>query len=317
MIQDLNFWMVIGFLLASYSVISNDGVQTLGTWIASNSKKLKWYWLWCAASSVLLITVWSGWLVNKGDISFGRLNKIPFMEVQWYHASAPLLLLFLTRFGIPVSTTFLVLSTFASNVILEKMLVKSIIGYTLAASLAFAIWLIVARIINEKEKVLNEKHKKYWRYGQWFTTGFLWYTWLSHDLANVAVFLPRTISVPLMLSISVVLVLMLAIMFYENGGKIQKIVLEKTDTSYVRSATIIDFVYAVILVFFKQYNEIPMSTTWVFIGLLCGRELAISVMVKNRKFKYVFPMITKDFIKMISGLLISVGLVLTIHNFLN
>jgi hypothetical protein len=317
MIQDLNLWMVIGFLLASYSVIANDGVQTLGTWIASNGKKFKWYWLWSAASFVLLITIWYGWASSGGDISFGRLSKIPFQEVRWYHTAAPLVLLLLTRFGIPASTTFLVLSTFASGVLLEKMLMKSIIGYSLAATLAFAIWFVVARFINEKEKVLNKKHKKYWRLGQWFTTGFLWYTWLSHDLANVAVFLPREISFPLMLIISVTLVLILAIMFYENGGKIQKIVLEKTGTSYIRSATIIDFVYAVILVIFKEYNQVPMSTTWVFIGLLCGRELAISTIVKTRDYRYVFPMIAKDFIKMVTGLLISVGMVLAIHNFLN
>ena len=45
-----------------------------------------------------------------------------------------------------------------------------------------------------------------------------------------------------------------------------------------------------------------MSTTWVFVGLLCGRELAISTMNKDYKFKYVFPLIGKDFIKMIFGL---------------
>ena len=317
MLQDLNLWMVIGFFLASYSVISNDGVQTLGTWIASNHTKFKWYWLWIAASSVLLVTIWFGWVVNGGDISFGRLSEIPFIEVRWYHVAAPFVLLLLTRIGIPASTTFLVLSTFASGVLLEKMLMKSIIGYSLAASLAFGIWIILSRFINERDKVSNKTHKKYWFYAQWLTTGFLWYTWLSHDLANVAVFLPRTISFPLMVMISIVLISILAIMFYENGGNIQKIVLEKTGTSYVRSATIIDFVYAVILVVFKEYNEVPMSTTWVFIGLLCGREVAISTTTKNRDSKYVFPMVAKDFTKMVSGLLISVGLVLTIHNFLN
>ena len=55
--------------------------------------------------------------------------------------------------------------------------------------------------------------------------------------------------------------------FWERGGKIQKIVYSKTGTRYTRSATIIDFVYAIILLYFKQYNDIPMSTTWVFVGL--------------------------------------------------
>jgi hypothetical protein len=56
-----------------------------------------------------------------------------------------------------------------------------------------------------------------------------------------------------------------------------------------------------------------MSTTWVFVGLLCGRELAIASMNKDYKFKYVFPLIGKDFLKMIFGLSVSVGIVLAIY----
>jgi len=56
-----------------------------------------------------------------------------------------------------------------------------------------------------------------------------------------------------------------------------------------------------------------MSTTWVFVGLLCGRELAIATMNKEYKLRYVFPIIGKDFIKMIVGLSVSVAIVLIIH----
>ena len=306
-------WMAVGFLFAAYSVVANDSVQTLGTWIASNSQKFKWYWLWIAASSVLLFTLWYGWLANEGDISFGRLNKIPWVEPQWYHALAPLILLALTRVGIPVSTTFLVLSAFASTFILEKMLVKSIMGYAIAAVVAYVLWFIIERLIDEKADRVKEKNVKYWRVGQWCTTGFLWYTWLSHDLANIAVFLPRVVPIGWMVFASSIFIIFLGYMFYEKGGKIQKIILEKTGTRYVRSATIIDLVYAFILLFFKQYNDIPMSTTWVFVGLLCGRELAISTIMQDYKFKYVFPIIAKDFIKMLVGLLVSIGIVLLIH----
>ncbi len=306
-------WMTVGFIFAAYSVVANDSVQTLGTWIASNSQRFKWYWLWTASSSVLLFTLWYGWSVNAGDISFGRLNKIPWIEPQWYHALAPLILLALTRVGVPVSTTFLVLSAFASTLVLEKMLVKSVIGYALAAVIAYGLWFIIARIVDEKADRVKDKNVKYWRIGQWCTTGFLWYTWLSHDLANIAVFLPRQVPVDWMVTASAIFIAFLGYMFYEKGGKIQKIVLEKTGTRYVRSATLIDLVYAFILLFFKQYNDIPMSTTWVFVGLLCGRELAISTVMHNYQFKYVFPIIARDFVKMLAGLIISVGIVLLIH----
>jgi phosphate/sulfate permease len=145
------------------------------------------------------------------------------------------------------------------------------------------------------------------------TTGFLWHTWLSHDMANIAVFLPRDLSASWLAFATILLVSLLGYMLWEKGGKIQQIVVEKTGTRYVRSATIIDFVYAIILLIFKEYNDIPMSTTWVFVGLLCGRELAISTVMENYKFKYVFPIVSRDFGKMLFGALVSVGIVLSIH----
>ena len=139
-------YTIVGFTLASYSVIANDSVQTLGTWIASNSNKFKWYYMWMAASLVLLFTLWYGWFVNNGDISYGRLTKIPYQTVEWYHAVAPMILVALTRFGVPVSTTFLVLSAFASTVVLEKVLLKSAMGYMVAAAAAYLIWLSLIHI---------------------------------------------------------------------------------------------------------------------------------------------------------------------------
>jgi phosphate/sulfate permease len=225
---------------------------------------------------------------------------------------APGLLLILTRIGVPVSTSFLVLSAFASTFVLEKMLVKSMMGYAVAAVAAYVIWIGVTKILNEANPV-KEEHKRWWRIGQWVTTGFLWFTWLSHDMANIAVFLPREIPWDLMVMISLVFIVGLGFMFKEGGGKIQNIVIEKHNTRYVRSATIIDAVYFLILWFFKELNDIPMSTTWVFVGLLCGRELAMATMTGKEKFKTVFPLVTKDFIKMMIGLGASVGVVLMIH----
>ena len=68
-------YTIIGFSLAGYSVVANDSVQTLGTFIASN-QRFKWYWLATAASAVLAFTLIYGWNINDGDITFGRLNKL-------------------------------------------------------------------------------------------------------------------------------------------------------------------------------------------------------------------------------------------------
>ena len=311
-------YAAIGFMLAAYAVIGNDSVQTLGTFIASNIRTFKWYWLWLAASAVLIFTLVYGWSINDGDISYGRLDKIPPVEIQWYHAAAPAVLVLLTRLGIPVSTTFLVLSVFASTVVLEKMLVKSVVGYGLAAIVAYVMWMVLAHFINEKFNKVKREHRVYWRCFQWFSTGFLWFTWLSHDMANIAVFLPRELPAETLAFAIFVLVFWLGYIFWSHGGKIQRIVLEKTGSRYMRSATIIDLVYALLLLYFKELNNIPMSTTWVFVGLLTGRELAIATVHRAQyKLGYVFPLIGKDFLKMMIGLGVSVSLVLSIHYIFN
>ena len=306
-------YTVIGFALAGYSVIANDSIQTLGTFIASKKKWFKWYVLAGSASSVMIIALAWGWYSYDGDISYGRLTRIPYQEIQWYHAVAPAILLLLTRVGIPVSTTFLVLSAFASTVVLEKMLLKSVVGYGLAATVAYIAWIAVSKFINEKLDEVDEKYIGFWRNSVWVTSGWLWWVWLSHDVANIAVYLPRELDISLLLIVMAYFTALLFYIFYIQGGRIQTVVLEKTGTRYARSATIINVIYAAVLYYFKELNDLPMSTTWVFVGLLCGRELAISTMNKDYKFKYVFPLIGKDFLKMIFGLSVSVGIVLAIH----
>ena len=307
-------YTIIGFALAGYSVIANDSIQTLGTFIASKQKWFKWYTLASAASFVMIIAIVWGWYSYDGDISYGRLTRIPFQEIQWYHAVAPAILLILTRIGIPVSTTFLVLSAFASTVVLEKMLIKSIVGYGIAATIAYLCWIIISKFINEKlDEVTDDKWVAFWRNSVWVTSGWLWWVWLSHDVANIAVYLPRQLDITLLLIVLVYFVALIFHIFYIHGGTIQKVVLDKTGTRYARSATIINVIYATVLFYFKELNDLPMSTTWVFVGLLCGRELAISTMNKDYKFKYVFPLIGKDFVKMIFGLSVSVSIVLAIH----
>ena len=310
-------YTIIGFGLAGYSVIANDSIQTLGTFIASKQKWFKWYTLASSASFVMILAITWGWYSYDGDISYGRLNRIPFQEIQWYHAVAPGILLILTRVGIPVSTTFLVLSAFASTVVLEKMLVKSIVGYGIAAAVAYMCWIVISKFINEKfDEVTEDKWISFWRNSVWVTSGWLWWVWLSHDVANIAVYLPRQLDISLLLIVLAYFSVLIFYIFYIHGGPIQKVVLDKTGTRYARSATIINIIYAAVLYYFKELNDIPMSTTWVFVGLLCGRELAISTMNKDYKFKYVFPLIGKDFAKMIFGLSVSVAIVLAIHYYI-
>ena len=316
----LTIWSLLGFLFAVYAVTANDSIQTLGTYISSN-QDVKWYWMFAYMGGIFVLTMFQGFGIN--DPAFGRLDKFPEITIQWYHAIAPLVLVALTRLKIPVSTTFLVLSVFASSVVMEKMLLKSFLGYAVSFVFAWISWYLISKyFLNEGEKGKN-KYNNYWRIGQWLTTGWLWLTWLKHDLANIMIFLPRYSTVQsttFQIFVLAVMLLGLAFMFYERGGKIQEIVLSKTNTRYVRSATLIDLVYCFVLYYFKEVNNIPMSTTFVFMGMLAGRELGIWMSIgygeltyTSRHKKAIFPMLYKDFLRLMLGLMISVSLAYAIQ----
>ena len=313
--MELSILAAVGFCLAAYSVVGNDSIQTLGTFLSSN-KKVNWKWIWLFIAGILVATITYSWFVNGGDISSGRLSKIPLPAdgIQWYHVAAPAVLLLLTRFGFPVSTTFLVLSVFASTAIFEKMLVKSILGYAVAAVFAYAVWFLISKFFNERKKITNKKHKMFWKIAQWCATGFLWTQWLIHDMSNIAVFLPRQLSLWQLFFVLIVFIVGLGLTLRVRGGKIQEVVLSKSGTRFARSATIVDVVYAITLLLFKEWSDIPMSTTWVFVGLLCGRELAVHSLYNSgsKTIKAVWPIIAKDFIKILVGLAVSVVLVLLV-----
>jgi hypothetical protein len=105
------------------------------------------------------------------------------------------------------------------------------------------------------------------------------------------------------------------VIFYTSGGAIQKIVTSKTNTTDIRSATIVDFIYGLILLVFKEWSNMPMSTTWVFLGLLAGRELAISIIMLRPPFRHVAKIAGLDLSKAGAGLTASVILALTLPRF--
>jgi hypothetical protein len=98
----------------------------------------------------------------------------------------------------------------------------------------------------------------------------------------------------------------LVLLWLTRGGEIQKVVSSKTNTGDIRSATIIDFAFDIVLLIFKEWSKIPMSTTWVFLGLLAGREIAMSVQLESRPLQETFGIIRRDGMKVGFGLAVSV-----------
>ncbi|MHA7058518.1 hypothetical protein ACWGOQ_0014945 [Aquimarina sp. M1] len=308
----------LGFIITAYAVIANDVIQTLGTFLVSNNKK-HWFVLWLYAAGILATTLLYGWYLHNGDVSYGRLAKIPLPDhIQWWYLLAPISLLIMTRFGIPVSTTFMILSVFSTSQIIEKMILKSVLGYALAFITAIFVYLIISKLFESKAslRLMNiKKQKKYWLPAQWLSTGFLWSQWLIQDFANIFVLLPRKLQFfELITSLGIILLIMIYI-FKSRGGKIQQIVNQKSNVKNIRSATIIDLCYAILLYILGTISSIPMSTTWTFIGILAGREIAISYLLQKEKLHQTYRIIFRDLAKVNIGLIVSILIAFAIQLF--
>lgn len=304
--------MWLGFGIAGYSAIANDSIQTLGTYLTTH-RGTHWLLLWLFVGGILGATHATGWFVDNGDIAFGRLEKIAQpTEFSFLSLSAPVILLILTRLKMPVSTTILLLSAFSSTVVIRSMILKTFYGYMVAFVVGIVVWGVVA-YIHKKEFASKKYNKKVWGVLQTLSTSFLWCTWIMHDTANVAVFLPRTLTFNQMVVAVGFLVLLIGLLMYWKGGRIQGVVQEKTDINDIRAATIIDFIYALVLLVFKEWNNIPMSTTWVFLGLLAGREIALMFLsAKEEPYKTTAKMVLWDIGRAGLGLLISLLIVVFI-----
>ncbi len=308
--DSLNIWAIIGFCLAGYSIVANDAIQTLGTFMSSNEKR-PWWVLWLFAVSILTAVLLISYFTLDGDVSWGRLDAIPNAgKVTWMHCVPPLALLLLTRFGFPVSTTFLILTFFAPSR-LDSMLIKSIVGYIVAFFVSFLAYRFLAAKL--EEKFLGEATlppKRAWVAVQWLTTGFLWSQWLIQDLANIYVYVGAKIGPgTLVLSLAALFVLH-AYTFYVYGGEIQRIVTSKVNSRDIRSASLIDLQFAIVLLVFKEWSNMPMSTTWVFLGVLAGREIELATKMKLRSVQDTGRMLGLDLAKASAGLVVSVALAL-------
>ncbi len=308
--------MWVGFSFAAYSVIANDSIQTLGTFLTSNRNR-PWWLLWLFTASIFLATTLYSFVEYGGDVAYARLATKGFetapTSFSFLQLCAPLVLLVLTKMAVPVSTTFLILSTFTtSSESLAQIVFKSISGYVIAFICAFGLWMLSYHWF---QRARLSAPSRWWMPAQWCTTGLLWSVWIMQDAANIAVYLPRSLSVGELIAYCSIIVAGLGFLMYHGGGVIQGVVAEKHQTTDVRQATLVDFVYAIVLYYFKTVSNMPMSTTWVFIGILAGRELGISLASKQqaRTGPEARRLISRDLQRVGIGLVISVLLAVIIN----
>ncbi len=315
--------MIIGFLLAGFSVVANDSLQTLGTYISSNRqrtpKSVQMVFVCCITSIVLFL----GWYLHQGEPAWGRLESFPVPErFTWAYIIPPIAVLVLTAWGAPVSTSFLVLSSFVPENI-GRLLGSSISGYVMAfflglAAWGFGIWLLERWIFRRNQD--SQEINKIWYVIQWFSTGFLWSMWLVQDLANIFVYLPRNLNFISMGVCTLILCVGLCMLIVIGGGPIQGVLRSKTNTSDLRSASLIDFMFGLCLLFKAFLSSFPLSTTWVFLGLLAGRELALRIreleqktVFTNQMYGSLSSVIGSDLGKASVGLIVSLVIALGIQ----
>ncbi len=312
--------MWLGFAFAAYSAIANDSIQTIGTFIGSNLKT-KWYHLWLYIGGIFLVVVTASFLLFDGDVTWQRLapkNGVDLYPLpssfSFLQIAAPLVLLILTRLKMPVSTTILLLSSFSAQVSgIEQMLLKSVGGYVLAFFVAIVIWFGLNTII--KKYFSKRKPRKGWVVFQWAISGVLWAVWIMQDAANIAVFLPRQLNWTEFVAFSLLIFIGLGLLFYQRGDRIQQIVSKKTKISDVRAATLVDMAYSLIMIYKLFDSTIPMSTTWVFLGLLGGREITMNFMRnksgsehKTRAIKMALRDVGSAFLGLIISILLAMGI---------
>ena len=319
--MDVNTWMIVGFLLAAYSVVANASLQTLGTYISSNKgrtpKALQMLFICGVAAAVLLI----GWFLHPaggglGDPAWGRLEKFPQPDnFNWVYLLPPIAVLALTQWGAPVSTSFLVLSAFEPKNA-TKLVLNSLSGYLMAFVLAMVVygllmWILEKKVLRSHQE--GTEVKNYWFALQWLSTGWLWSQWLVQDMANIYVYLPRQLSFAEMALSVLMLCIGLCVLVWRGGGPIQGVLHSKININDLRSATVIDFLFGCVLFWKANITQFPLSTTWVFLGLLAGREIAVRIRLKLSGRQPLYKVLGSDLFKAGIGIVVSLIVALAIQ----
>lgn len=344
-------------------MIGNDSLQTLGPFLAANRHRTPRLLQLLFLCTVLCAVLWLGWWRSGGEASWGRLQQFPLPpQLGWRTLLAPLAVLLLTRWGAPVSTSFLVLTSFRPAT-LPALLRQSLLGYGLALLLAVIAYGAAtllrwrqqgpAQALEGKPASASDPAAAACPPGateprpgeansavavpvpaagpwlpparepqplnaaalalQWAATGWLWSQWLIQDLANIYVVLPRHLPAIAMALSLAVLCAAVALLLLENGGAIQAILQRKNGLDDARATTGLSLLYGLVLAVLAATSRVPLSTTWVFLGLLAGRELALQLGPQARAAAAVARELGRDLALAGLGLAVSLAVALALQ----
>jgi hypothetical protein len=295
--------------------MGNDALQTLGPFLASQQGRGHRWRQALALAATLCAVLLLSWWAGAGDPAWGRLDPFPLPDPFRLADLLPLgALLLLTRLGLPVSTSFLVLTALAPPQ-LGGMVRKSLAGYGVAFALAalayglLAPWLEGPPTSEGEEKASAEA---FWLRLQWLATLALWSQWLVQDLANIYVYLPRRLNLAELLATLVVLCGAVALLVTLGGGPIQERLRSKCDSANPRATAVISLLYGGVLLLFLGGDRLPLSTSWLFLGLLAGREVGLACRGRGRAVPLLLRELSGDLLRAAAGLATSLAVALLV-----
>ena len=298
-------WIITS--LVTYNVIFNNSIQTIGLFIASNKNKGIFYNL-LFFSSIFIFAVLLSWFLTEREVHYHLLDSIDYSEIELQFLLLPILISFLTKKQVPLSATFLIIPLFANSSTISSMINKTTVSYFLSLIGS----LVIYKFLYTKYKNLLSDEKtdtgKIWIVAEYVSTGILWFSWLTVSLCNFVIFLPRKFDITDIVLLSSIGIVTIYCILISNGGEIQKIIDQKSDVKNIKTTVIFNSLFAFTLLFIQHLDNIPITSTWMFLGVLAGRELAISVTTKRlagEKYRLCLAKIWKDLRLAIIGIILS------------
>ena len=313
-------WLIVAF--TSYNIIFNNSIQTIGLFIASNGdKKIVPNLLFFG--SIFILSILIPWFLTSGEVHYHLLDSIFYKEnhINVLFIFLPILLYFFTKKRIPVSATFLVIPLFANKSTIESMINKTSVSYFLSLVISLMVYNFL--YTKYKDLISNDKENtsKTWIIAEYVSTGILWFSWLSISLCNFVVFLPREFSLLDIILLSIIGLSTIYYILITRGGEIQKIITQKSDVKNIKTAVIFNTLFAFMLLFIQHINNVPITSTWMFLGVLAGREIAISINTFSirgaLKYKNCLLKIWRDLFSAILGIVFSLVFVYIFNYIIN
>ncbi len=316
---DYRWAMWIGFGIVAPAAIANDAIQIFSAYFTAE-KNLPWKWSAAIFSTVMgVVHIW-GWVRDSGSVSFGLLDRIAMPErfTVWHMAAAVLLLLF-TRYKAPVSNTMLILGAFGDERVFNDVFMKSSLGLVCGLITSIVIFGVILQLERRGIVARVPADAQRWLRLLLSATCILFWGWLINDTAHFAVYLPRHLSGPEVCAFLAICVAVISVLCWKRLFNIRSIVGETygMDDSQpiarlARSTALLMVSLAFVLFVLHDYMHVPLSSSFVFIGVLAGRDLLVTFFVPG-EFKGAASRFGKNLALAMLGALTAYGISVANH----